>query len=112
MLFAEISPVAQIIIQNNPYNNEVIDCNYMGIIARPYVLGTEVVNFELQYGNIIFDESNFPESFNYIKSYGVTLSGNQLSNWGIDDTYIFQEIATILGITILNYVDLPMNTDI
>lgn len=112
MLFAKISPVAQIIIQNNPYNNTVIDCDYMGIIARPYVLGTEVVNFELQYGTITFDESDFPETFNYVKSYGITLSGNQLTNWGIDDTYIFQEIATILGITIVNYVDIPSESDI
>lgn len=105
MLFAKISPQAQIINQITPFSSETTYCEYMGVIARPYVLGTEVVNFEIQYGNLVFDELLNPINYIYVKSYVITLSGDQLNNWGIDDRYIFEEIAGILGIQILNYVD-------
>lgn len=108
MLFAEISPQVQVVNQTGPLTNDTINCAYMGVIARPYVLGTESVNFELQYGNLEFDELMNPTNFIYVKSFGITLSGSQLTNWGIDDTFIFEEIATILGLNIISYKELSV----
>jgi hypothetical protein len=108
MLFAQISPQAQIITQINPFSSTTTNCEYIGVVARPYVLGTEVVNFEVQYGNIIFTGMMEPSEFIYVKSYPITLSGDQLTNWGIDDSYIIEEIAGLLGITVLSYVEIPL----
>ncbi len=108
MLFAQISPQAQIITQINPFSSTTVNCEYIGVVARPYVLGTEIVNFEVQYGNIIFTDMMNPIEFTYVKSYGITLSGDQLTNWGLDDTFIFEEIATILGVDVLGYVEISI----
>jgi hypothetical protein len=108
MLFAQISPQAEIITQINPFSSITTNCEYMGVLARPYVLGTESVNFELQFGNIVFTGMMDPTSFIYVRSSNIVLSGNQLTNWGIDDTYIIEEIAGILGISVLSYVEISL----
>lgn len=110
MLFAKINPQAQVINQISPFSSVTTNCEYMGVIARPYILGTELVNFELQYGNIEFDDLLNPIRFTYVKSYGITLSGDQLTNWGIDDRYIFDEISQILGFTIVSFLEFDANS--
>lgn len=110
MLFAKISPEAQVINQISPFSSITTNCEYMGVVARPYILGNEIVNFELQYGNIEFDNLLNPINFTYVKSYGITLSGNQLANWGIDDRYIFEEIAQVLGFTIVSFLEFDANS--
>lgn len=105
MLYATINPPGQVISQLNPFSSQTINCNQICVIARPYELGSEVVNFEVQFGNLTFDELQVPTNFIYVRSYGVTLSGSQLTNWGTDDTFIIEEIASIFGTTATNFYE-------
>jgi hypothetical protein len=64
----------------------------MYVIANPYTLGSTSVNFELTFGNgdIV---NNKVSTFTPVTKGIVTLSGDDISNWGTDDTYILNKIA-------------------
>ena len=57
MIFAQINPVASITQQTTPFVQTTVTGSYMTAIARPYALGSEKVNFQVNYGNVTFDES-------------------------------------------------------
>jgi hypothetical protein len=110
MLYAKITPSAEKVIQTTPFSSTTITADYMSALARPYGLGANVVNFEVLFGNITFNENQQPISFQNVVSSQLILEGDQLQNWGIDDTIILQEMATILGLTIESFVTI-VNTN-
>jgi dTDP-D-glucose 4,6-dehydratase len=110
MLYAKITPSAEKVIQTSPFSSTTITADYMSALARPYGLGSNIVNFEVLFGNVSFDENQQPISFQNVVSSQMTLEGSQLENWGIDDTVILQEMATILGLTIESFVTI-VNTN-
>lgn len=107
MLFAKISPAAQKIIQTTPFESTTQTADYMSALARPYALGSNKVNFEVIYSNVIFDENQNPIKYENLTSNVLSLEGSQLQGWGTDDSYILQQIASILNITIQSYVNVP-----
>lgn len=107
MLFAKISPVAQKIVQTTPFESTTQTADYMSALARPYSLGANKVNFEVIYSNITFDENQNPLKYDSLISNMISLEGDQLQGWGSDDSFILQQLATILGVTIQSYVNVP-----
>lgn len=107
MLFAKISPVAQKVVQTTPFESSTITADHMSALARPYGLGTNKVNFEVIYSNIILDENQNPVRYETVTSNMISLEGDQLQGWGSDDSFILQQLATILNITIQSYVTVP-----
>lgn len=107
MLFAKISPVAQKVIQTTPFESTTQTADHMSALARPYSLGSNKVNFEVIYSNIILDENQNPVRFETVTSNMITLEGDQLQGWGSDDSYVLQQLASILNVTIQSYVTLP-----
>jgi hypothetical protein len=107
MLYAKITPPAERIEQITPFSAATQSANYMSALARPYALGSDSVNFEVLFGNINFDENNQPTRFQNVLSSNLQLTGQQLQNWGTDDSFVLQQMALILGVTIDSYVNIP-----
>jgi len=113
MLIAEISPAAQIVTESNPFAPVTTEAAYMAAIARPYALGATTVNFQVTYGLLVPATEGAPEgtlpSFQGLFNTSVTLSGDQLTSWGIDDSVILNEIAGIVGTTIVETITVQSN---
>lgn len=104
MIFGKIDPVASVIQQTSPFQTTTITGSYMTAIARPYVLGTNEVNFQVIYGNVTFNESGSVTNFQQIFSDNVLLTGSAISTWGEDDSVILNAIATQQGTTVIEVV--------
>jgi len=104
MIFGKIDPVAQVVIQTDPFTPTVVTGSYMYAIARPYVLGTNTVNFQVTYGECIFDESGSVTSFNTVFNGSTTVSGSEVTDWGTNDAYMLEVVATQQGTTVTQVV--------
>jgi hypothetical protein len=100
MIFGKINPVASAVQQNGPFSTTTVTGSYMAAIARPYVLGSNKVNFQVSYGEVTLDESGSVTNFNTVLNSQVTLSGSAISSWGTDDAAILSAIATKVGTTV------------
>lgn len=103
MLFGKISPQAVISKTITPFEQTDIVGNYIAAVARPYILGANVVNFEVFFGNPTYDDNNELVYFNVIYQTTVNLSGTAIENWGTDDTTVLSAIATQQGTTITEF---------
>jgi hypothetical protein len=81
----------------------------MTAIARPYALGSEKVNFQVNYGNVTFDESSSVVSFQQIFNTNIMLSGSVITNWGTNDTAILTAIAELQGTSVVAVVSGNVN---
>jgi hypothetical protein len=109
MLFAKILPAAQKIIQSTPFESTIVTADYMSALARPYSLGANKVNFEVIYCTITFDENQNPIKFDTVTSSNVILQNSQLQGGGSDDSFILQQLASSLSITIESYITVADN---
>jgi len=109
MLFAKISPAAQKVIQKTPFESTIVTADYMSALARPYSLGSNKVNFEVIYCTVTFDENQNPIKFDTVTSNNVTLQDSQLQGWGSDDSFILQQLASVLSVSVESYVTVPDN---
>jgi hypothetical protein len=109
MLFAKVNPPAESIQQITPFSAVTNYASFMSAYARPYALGTTKVNFEVVFGNIKFDDQNNPVGFQNMISSNLQLTGAQIESWGTDDSVVLQEIATLMGVNIEEYVSVPDN---
>jgi hypothetical protein len=105
MLFAKINPAAEIPQNTSPFTFEVIEADYLTASATPYTLGTTSVNFNVVYGTATFDEEGNMLTFNSLTRGSVTLSDGQISQWGLDDSVVLTEICTVLGTTVVEFVE-------
>jgi hypothetical protein len=108
MLFGKISPQAVIPQMITPFQQTELVADYITAIAEPYILGTNVVNFHVKYGNFNYNQENVPVSFETLHQVYVTLSGETIADWGTDDTTILVAIATEQGATITQFENLQL----
>lgn len=104
MIIGKIEPAAVITIQSDPFNPTYVTGSYIAAVARPYVLGTNSVNFQVSYGNIVTNESGSVVAFNTIFNGYVTLSGEAIATWGANDAPILEDIATQQGTTVTEII--------
>lgn len=109
MLFGKIDPVAQIVKQVTPFEQQTITANWMTAIARPYVLGATEVNFQVNYGNFIKDQTDKITGFNNLFNDNVVLSGQIITNWGNNDAIILDAISEQQGTEITETIDVDIN---
>lgn len=107
MLFGKLNPQAVIPQMVTPFEQTELVVNYITAIATPYILGANVVNFQVMYVNLNYDEENVPVSFTVYHQVNVTLSGEAIADWGTDDTTVLTAIATEQGATIVEFENLP-----
>jgi len=108
MLFGKISPQAVIPQMITPFQQTELVANYITASAEPYILGTNVVNFHVRYGNFNYNEENVPVSFETLHQVFISLSGEAIEDWGTDDTTILTALATEQGTTITEFENWPL----
>jgi hypothetical protein len=104
MIFGKINPVASAVEQNGPFSTTTVTGSYMAAIARPYVLGSNQVNFQVTYGEVVLNDSGSVTNFNTVLNTQVTLSGSAISSWGTDDAAMLSAIAAEVGTTVESIV--------
>ena len=50
------------------------------------------------------DENQNPISFQNVITSNVTLNSTQLDGWGVDDSYILTQIASLMDTSVVSYV--------
>jgi hypothetical protein len=103
MLFGKISPQAVIPKMITPFEQTEIVAEYIAAIATPYILGTHFVDFRVMYGNPVYNDENVMIHYNIIHETYVRLSGQEIEDWGTDDTVVLSTIATLEGTTITQF---------
>ena len=106
MLYAKINPTAKVVKADSPFNNTTLEAEYMTAYARPYGLGASSVRFEVVFGNIKESEDG-TKTFEALTASQTSLTKEQIENWGVDDSVALQEIATVLGTTVVSVIELP-----
>jgi hypothetical protein len=77
----------------------------MTAVARPYVPGASSTNFQIQFGNVVLDGNNVPVKFNNESNTQLSMTSEELITWGVNDNVLLELIATKLGVSILEIVD-------
>lgn len=105
MLYATISPAAKKVNQTTPFETSVIECNEMCAMARPYVLGAAVTNFEVQFGNLVKNEKGEILGFERMDAINVEMTSDELVGWGEDDSIVLKAIAVKIKTKVVNTLD-------
>lgn len=105
MLYAKISPAAQIVKQDGPFSSTVKSVEYVVIDAVNYVLGQEQTNFNVQFGTPKYFPNGILSGFQSELPTAVILTATELANWGEDDSVIFPLVGAKLGFTIVEVLD-------
>ena len=109
MLYAKISPAAQLVTQNGPFGTTTKSAEYVAISALDYSLGANPVNLIVQYGEPIFNGEQFL-FFNPIIRQRLELTSEQLATWGTDDSVVFNIVAQNQGFEIVELLTTPPPT--
>lgn len=109
MLFGKIDPVAQIVKQTSPFNQQTVDAEWITALARPYALGAEQVNFQVSYGNFVKDETGKITGFNNLFNDNIVLSGSIITSWGTNDAVILDALAEQQGTNVTETIDVDIN---
>ena len=112
MLYAKISPAAQIVKQDGPFSSTVKSVEYVVIDAVNYVLGQEQTNFSVKFATPSYFPNGVLSGFQNELVTAVTLTATELANWGEDDSIIFPLVGAKLGFTIVEILDsnVPVTT--
>jgi hypothetical protein len=115
MLLAKINPAATFTSQSGPFaQTETTTADYLTVLARPYLVGSPKTHFEVMFGTYTeavlgVEASEGVEAiqaqsakFNHIKSSNLTLTSQELSSWGTDDSTLLTVIATKLGTSVVS----------
>lgn len=105
MLYAKISPAAQVVKQDGPFSSTVKSVEYVVIDAVNYVLGQEQTNFSVRFVTPQYFPNGILSGFQNELSTAVILTATELANWGEDDSIIFPLVGTKLGFTIVEILD-------
>lgn len=108
MIFGKIDPVATIYVQSDPFTTTTVTGSYIAAVARPYVLGTNSVNFQVSYGEAVFQSGSIV-GFNTVFNSSTTLSGAPIESWGTDDKIVLQEIAEAQGTEVVQFYSSSIN---
>lgn len=110
ILTSKITPSPKVLSPNNNlFETNFVDCEYMTSVARPYVMGSDSTNFEVNFGIVesITGTSLNPnlviETFIPMKSIQISLSKEDLNSWGENDEVCLSSIAQKLGVEIISY---------
>ena len=98
MLYAKINPTVKSSKRNSLFETETIESLYMTAYARPYGIGSSVVNFDVVFGNIT--NNKFEKFFNS----NVKMTSEEIALWGTDDSVILSDLAKKLGTSAIEFI--------
>jgi hypothetical protein len=108
MLVAKINPSASFAKQENPFSSTTLTADSVTVLARPYLLGASEVNFEVVFGNVTpaveaaEGVEAKPAQFQQVANHMVTLTKDELSNWGTDDLAAMEAVVEKLGAAVVS----------
>jgi len=110
MLIAKINPAATFTSQDGPFAQPtIITADYLTALARPYVAGASKTNFEIQFGTYTPAVEGEPAKFNRVQSSQLVLTSQELASWGEDDSALLEAVASKLGTSVVETVDVEGN---
>ena len=104
MLYAKISPAAQITVQDGPFSTKVENVEFVAISVHSYNMGDDPANFTVSYGNPVFNDKVY-RGFSTKYQQRVTLEASDLAQWGTDDSVVFDIIGEKQGFTVAEIID-------
>lgn len=107
MLIAKINPPAIKGVEVSPFSSTTKNLDYMTAVARPYILGAPSTNFQIQFGTVRLNEDGVVVSFNNESNTQLSMTSEELSTWGENDDVLLSLIASKLGISVLETIDVP-----
>lgn len=112
MLVAKINPPAKRVIQTSPFTVDEFTGEYMVVKCIDLVIGgssnspTDEVKFTIKFGNLSNltnpDGSLGRAKLDEVLFTTVTLTQQEVSDWGTDDSIIFNKIAQKLGFSVIS----------
>lgn len=108
MLVAKINPSASFAKQENPFSATTVTADSITVLARPYLLGANEVNFEVVFGNVTpaVEAAEGVEAksaqFQQVANHMVVLTKEELASWGTDDAVAMEAVAAKLGTTVVS----------
>ena len=110
MLLAKINPAATFTSQDGPFAQPtIITADYLTALARPYAAGASQTNFEIQFGTYVPAVESQPAKFNRVQSSQLVLTSQELASWGEDDSVLLDVVASKLGTSVVETVDVEGN---
>ncbi len=106
MLLAKINPTVTKTYQINAFSSETVTAEYMAVKAENYVIGNPDVKFNLRFGNLLNDNITGKQSYDVILNDKLTLTTEELSTWGVDDSVLLDIIASKIGTIITEKVNI------
>lgn len=111
MLIAKFNPPAKSARQTSPFSEvETITADYMRVSTDRYELGAYVVKFNVFFGYLV---PNGIDKFKFesIHRANVEFSSEELTDWGSDDSVVFNKIAPKFNLTILKIENIDITND-
>lgn len=105
MLYAKISPAAQITVQDGPFSTKVETVEFVAITAHSYSMGDDPVRFTVSYGKPQFHNEIYIR-FDAKYQQNVILEASDLAQWGTDDSVVFEIIGEKQGFTVEEIIDI------
>lgn len=112
MLVTKINPPAKRVIQTSPFTVDEFTGEYMVVKCIDLVIGgssnspTDEVKFTIKFGNLSNltnpDGSLGRAKLDEVLFTTVTLTQQEVSDWGTDDSIIFNKIAQKLGFSVIS----------
>lgn len=111
MLIAKFNPPAKSARQASPFSEvETITADCMRVYTEKYDLGATKVRFQVSFGFLIpFGIDRF--KFEAIHRDSVELTSEDLSDWGSDDSVVFEKIAPKFNINVVKIEDIDLTND-
>ena len=118
MLVAKINPPAKKFFQVNPFEKTEITGEYMIAKCSQLVIGAlagsqdDEIRFEVRFGNIKYeknpDGTNGNPMLDTVVVSRATFTADEMSDWGTDDTIVYQKIADKMGFNIVETIEMNM----
>lgn len=109
MLIAKINPPAIKIVESTPFSSTTKNLQYMSAIARPYIPGASITNFQIQFGTVILDNTDTVIGFNNESNSQLSMTSAELSTWGTNDESLLTLIATKLGVSVVEVISISLD---
>ena len=105
MLYAKIDPVATFTENTSPFTAPVaVQADYITAMARPYAAGAAQTNFEVIFGNVVKDDAGVITNFTNVSNTSITLTKEELANWGTNDDVLLTTLALKIGTVAVEFV--------
>ena len=109
MLYARIQNPAQIHKQDGPYLFDIVSSDIMLVSVGNYTINFDSLVFRIDFGRFQSPESSegpAPSLFVSDFSMEMTLTSEDLSTWGIDDTEVLHIVAEKIGTSVLEVIEI------